>query len=64
MEQHKHGYIFRESDVDRVISQYGNKPANDKRMETLKSLQKERAKFHRLEQFRSQKQGRQRGMSL
>lgn len=64
MEPHKHGYLFRERDVGRVIAQYGRKPQDEIRSRMIESLRDEREKFLRLEQFRGQERSRSRGHSI
>lgn len=60
MEPHKHGYIFRESDVDRVIARFGNKPPQALKDQMMASLRKEQKVFRRLEEMRGvdRQQGR------
>lgn len=61
MEQHQHGNVFRERDVNRIISQYGRKPSEDLKSRMMKSLEAERGKFRRVEEYRSQERKRSRG---
>lgn len=62
MEQHKHGHLFREKDIDRVIARYGNKPGREVRARIEDRLESCRGKFQRLQQYREQTQQQSRGM--
>lgn len=53
MQPHKHNYIFRERDIDRLINQYGNKPKRETKEKLMNNLKAEREKFRRLGEFRS-----------
>ena len=64
MEPHKHGYIFRETDIDRTITRFGNKPPQALKDQMMASLRKERGKFRRLYEMRGQSVDNQRGQSI
>jgi hypothetical protein len=61
MEHHKHRHIYREQDVDRLISQFGNKPPEETRRKTREDLSWQKEKFLALERIRHRNQQRQRG---
>lgn len=58
MNQHSHGHIFRERDVDRVITAYGRPPSETKRQELHSLLRQEKNRFieiHRLKQLEKER---------
>lgn len=63
MEQHKHGYIFRETEIDRTIARYGQKPPQALKDQMMASLRKERGKFRRLHEMQQRCIDNRRGLS-
>ncbi|MCH6256485.1 hypothetical protein MLD52_07995 [Puniceicoccaceae bacterium K14] len=63
MEQHNHGHVFREKDIDRVLATYGNKPGKNEKQKLDAHLLAQQDKFIEINRIREAKKNRQRGQS-